>query len=67
MDALEALRGRRSIRRYEARPVDHALIADVLWDAAQAPSTPVSGAEPWVFNVIEGAKRIAGYGDRAKA
>ncbi|HZZ35992.1 MAG TPA: nitroreductase family protein [Caulobacteraceae bacterium] len=65
MDAIEALHGRRSIRDYQPRPVARELIEAVIWDAAQAPSTPVSGAEPWVFNVIEGADRIVRYGARA--
>src|SRR5438552_2602646 len=67
MDAIEALHGRRSIRAYAPRPVSRDLIEAVIWDAAQAPSTPISGAEPWVFVVVEGAERIAGYGERAKA
>lgn len=66
MDAIDAIHGRRSIRAYQARPVESDLIEAVIWDAAQAPSTPVSGAQPWVFNVIEGAERISEYGARAK-
>jgi hypothetical protein len=31
------------------------IIADILWDAAQALTTPVSG--PFPFHVIEGAER----------
>lgn len=46
--------------------MEHSLIEAVIWDAAQAPSTPVSGAQPWIFNVIEGAERILDYGARAK-
>ncbi|ATQ42593.1 nitroreductase family protein [Caulobacter mirabilis] len=67
MDAIEALHERRSIRDYQPRPVERALVEAVILDAVQAPSTPVSGAEPWTFLVIEGAERIAGYGARAKA
>ncbi len=67
MDAIDAIHGRRSIRDYQARPVARNLIEAVIWDAVQAPSTPVSGVQPWVFNVIEGAERIAAYGERAKA
>ncbi len=67
MDAIEAIHGRRSIRDYEDRAVERELIEAILWDAAQAPSTPVSGDTPWRFNVIEGRERIAGFGERAKA
>jgi nitroreductase len=67
MDAIEAIHARRSIRDYEPRGVARGVVEAVLWDAAQAPSTPVSGERPWAFNVIEGAERIAEYGARAKA
>ncbi|HEX7760147.1 MAG TPA: nitroreductase family protein [Caulobacteraceae bacterium] len=67
MDAIEAIHGRRSIRAYEAKPVERSLIEAVVWDAVQAPSTPVSGRQPWIFNIVEGAERIGAYGDRAKA
>ncbi len=65
MDAIEALHGRRSIRAYQPQPVARDLIEAIIWDAAQAPSTPVSGAHPWMFNVIDDAARIAEYGPRA--
>jgi nitroreductase len=64
MDAITAIHARRSIRHYETRAVEREIIADILWDAAQAPTTPVSG--PFLFHVIEGAGRIEGYGERAK-
>lgn len=40
---------------------------EVLHDAAQAPTPPVSGAEPFAFIVIEGLGRVAGYGVEALA
>ena len=49
---------------YEKHAVAREIIADVLWDAAQAPTTPVSG--PFLFHVIEGVARIADLGERAK-
>ena len=64
MDTITAIHTRRSIRDYETRAVERAIIADILWDAAQAPTTPVSG--PFLFHVIEGAARIADLGARAK-
>jgi nitroreductase len=66
MNTIEAIHGRRSIRNYLPDPVDRAVIEDILWDAAQAPSPPVSGATPWIFCVIEGVERLAGYGRRAR-
>ena len=64
MDTITAIHTRRSIRDYEKRAVERGMIADILWDAAQAPTTPVSG--PFLFHVIEGVVRIADLGARAK-
>jgi nitroreductase len=64
MDTITAIHTRRSIRDYESRAVEREIIADILWDAAQAPTTPLSG--PFLFHVIEGTARIADYGERAK-
>jgi nitroreductase len=66
MDTIAAIHGRRSIRSYAQRAVDRSLIADLIWDAAQAPTPPISGISPWAFCVVEGVARIAAYGDRAK-
>lgn len=66
MDALAAIHGRRTIRRYRAEPVDRALLERVLWAAVQAPTPPVSGASAWKVCVIEGADRLEAYGARAK-
>jgi len=65
MEVIEAIHSRRSVRAYTAQPVDRDVIGELIWDAAQAPP-PFAGQVPWTFNVIEGADRIAGYGDRAK-
>jgi len=64
MDTIRAIHTRRSIREYEKRAVERNIVADILHDAAQAPTTPVSG--PFVFHVIEGTARIADFGERAK-
>ena len=66
MDVVEAIHSRRSIRAYRPDPVDRRLIEDVIWDAVQAPTPPVSGDWAWAFCVIEGTARLAGYGARAK-
>ncbi|WP_274628083.1 nitroreductase family protein [Arvimicrobium flavum] len=65
MDAITAIHTRRSIRDYLPRTVERSLVEDILWDAAQAPTTPASGEEPFAFVVVEGAERIAGYGASA--
>ena len=65
MDVIEAIHSRRSIRAYTAQPVPRDLIRDLIADAAQAPP-PFAGQVPWIFNVLEGADRIARYGARAK-
>ena len=65
MDVIEAIHTRRSIRSYLLRPVEHELIAQVIWDAAQAPP-PHRGQVPWTFNVIQGVERISAHGHRAK-
>lgn len=64
MDAIEAMHTRRSVRSYSSRRVERGLIQEVIWDAAQAPPT-FSGQIPWTFHVVEGADRIAAYGDEA--
>jgi nitroreductase len=64
MDTITAIRTRRSIREYEKRPIAREIIEEILWDAAHAPTTPVSG--PFLFHVIEDVARIADMGERAK-
>jgi nitroreductase len=64
MDVLEAIHGRRSVRSYDSRPVEHDLIERVILDAAQAPPA-VRGSNPCTFTVIQGVHRIAAYGARA--
>ena len=66
MNVIETIHGRRSIRAYRPEPVARTLIEDVIWDAVQAPTPPVSGETPWVICVIEGRQRLADYGARAK-
>lgn len=66
MDALAAIHGRRTIRKYRPEKVDHQLLERVLWAAVQAPTPPVSGASAWKICVLEGTQRLAEYGARAK-
>jgi len=51
MDALKAIHTRRSIRRYEDRPVPEELVEDVLRAAMMAPSAV--NKQPWHFVVID--------------
>jgi nitroreductase len=66
MDVIEAIHGRRSIRAYSSMRVERWMIEELLWAAAQAPTPPVSGEQPWAFCVIEGCDRLIQYGTRAK-
>lgn len=51
-DILELIHTRRSIRRYEARPVPAELIEQILEAAIRAPSA--HNRQPWRFVVVEG-------------
>ena len=64
MDAIEAIHGRRSVRSFRPDPLKRDLIESLILDAAQAPP-PFSGQVPWVFTVVEGTERIAGFDARA--
>ena len=57
MEALEAIRTRRSIRKYEDKPVPEALIRQVLAAAMMAPSA--RDARPWQFAVIDDRRLLA--------
>lgn len=66
---LAVIRGRRSIRRYQDRPVPRSLIEQLLEAARWAPSA--HNRQPWRFAVIEAAVRKAGLaaamGERLRA
>jgi nitroreductase len=60
LDAIEALKTRRSIRQYEEKPVPRNLIEDIIDTARLAPSG--RNTQPWEFIVITDEatrKRIA--------
>ena len=57
MDALEAIRTRRSIRKYQDKPVPEELIREVLAAAMSAPSA--NNAQPWQFVVISDRELLA--------
>lgn len=55
---LDSIRSRRSIRRYQARPVPHQVIENLLDAATWAPSS--HNRQPWRFAVVQDeAKKIA--------
>lgn len=55
MELFEAIHGRRSIRMFDGRPIDHALVADILDAATYAPSR--MNTQPWHFHVATGGAR----------
>jgi len=56
MDTLEAIRTRRSIRKYQDKPVPEELIQKVLAAAMSAPSA--RNAQPWQFIVVTDRKLL---------
>jgi nitroreductase len=67
LDALEALKGRRSIRVYEERAVPRQLIEEIIDAARLAPSA--NNIQPWEFIVVTdkaGRKAIADLTDYGK-
>ncbi len=57
MDTLEAIRQRRSIRKYLPDAVPQELVDQVLQAAAQSPSA--RNVQPWRFVVVQGAQKDA--------
>ena len=50
MDTMEAIRTRRSIRKFTDRPVEHELVMELIEAAMYAPSA--GNEQPWQFLVI---------------
>lgn len=65
MELMEAIRTRRSVRKYTARKVENPSIEQLLDAAVQAPSA--SNSQPWVFAVIQDGTLLKNYSARAKA
>jgi nitroreductase len=51
MDAIEAIRTRRSVRKYEDRPVPEKILRELLAAAMSGPSA--RNAQPWHFVVLD--------------
>ncbi|MEF2144804.1 MAG: nitroreductase family protein [Desulfovibrionaceae bacterium] len=58
MELMEAIHTRRSIRKYQDRPVDDALVRELLGAAMVAPSA--GNAQPWQYVVIRDRATLAG-------
>jgi len=56
MDVFEAIKGRRSVRKYKKEPVDRELVKKLLDAAHWAPSG--GNIQPWLFIVIEDPKLL---------
>lgn len=57
MDALDAIRARRSLRQLDARPVPRALLDEALAAACLAPAP--HHTRPWRYAVVSAARRAA--------
>ena len=55
MNTLDAIAGRRSIRRYKDKPVPDMVLKTILTAATQAPSG--KNRQPWRFVIVTGDKR----------
>lgn len=55
LSLIDAIDGRRSIRRFRPDPVPEAVVRDILDRAARAPSG--SNIQPWKVRVVSGAAR----------
>jgi nitroreductase len=53
MDVLEAIRKRKSIRKFTPQPVPGAILKEILAVASRAPSA--ENTQPWEFTILEGA------------
>lgn len=65
MKLLEAVYGRRAVRRYAATGLERADVEHLIDAAIQAPSA--MNAQPWAFYAVLGSERLRGFSARAKA
>ena len=65
MTIYEAINGRRSVRNYQQRPVDRALIEKLITQATQAPSS--MNSQPWAFVVISDREKLTHYSTQTKS
>jgi nitroreductase len=65
MDVMDAIYGRRSVRAYADKHLNHKLIEDLLGAAVQAPSA--HNTQPWSFMLIQDRNRLESLSAEAKA
>lgn len=56
MNVSDAVASRRSVRGFQDKPVDRALLADLLQQAARAPSG--GNIQPWHIHIVAGEKLV---------
>lgn len=56
MDVFEAIHSRRSIRKYEDKPVSEKIIKEILGAAMMAPSA--GNAQPWQFVIVDDREKM---------
>lgn len=61
MELMEAIRTRRSIRKYTDKPVSEAMVRDILDAAMMAPSA--GNSQPWQFVVVNDRNVLDGMRD----
>ncbi|WP_272699017.1 nitroreductase family protein [Desulfovibrio sp. Fe33] len=61
METLEALRTRRSVRKFEDKPVSEEMVRQILEAAMMAPSA--GNGQPWQFIVINERERLDAMAD----
>ena len=64
MSVLEVIYGRRSVRKYQDRPIPRETIGTLIRAAVQAPSA--MNLQPWTFFVVDDRQQLKAYSDRAK-
>jgi nitroreductase len=62
---MDAIRQRRSVRAYAARPVEEAVLRELLEAAVRAPTA--MHIEPWGFAIVQDKATLKRYSDRAKS
>jgi len=65
IEVLNAIYGRRAVRRYTAQPMSRTRIEELVNAAIQAPSS--MNEQPWAFVIVQGLNRLKLYSDQAKA
>lgn len=65
MELVEAIRTRRSVRKYKSDPLPEKTVRELLELAAWSPSG--MNTQPWLFEVVEGKEYLKELSDRSRA